>query len=381
MRANQINHNRRMQILDLPSSMEQQLDELIGLNQQLDQKVVANQRHFKDVLIYCKKTIEKQDEQIKRLDGIVERSEIVYEEKLKKERLIAQQEYEELKLTVDKLNSENLLMKTQLGNQEQNELELKEMRQKLDVMRKELDSKSEKIGRRELKDRELVMVTTEKVRRELEVEFAEEIQKIQKELRIQNLAQVEANQQIVKKVQNDLLRREKEKEYYHIEMLKAQAECESLGKTLQQYEMEKKRFEGIAQKGKQQSEKMIADSKRQLDEMEKARTRETQRFADTMTAIKKENSELKKEVQELGKELGLIKSNYDLVKNEREKSLQQYGDQNAKLSELKKFLTYVLEEKNDQYIDTSLGDNRNAIFTKLLLLLQNVPGIQKNSTS
>lgn len=79
---------------------------------------------------------------------------------------------------------------------------MKEMRLKMDMMRRDLESKQEKIGKRELKERELVIVTTEKVRRELEAEFALEIEKVKKELQLQNQAQIKANQQVRREPRN-----------------------------------------------------------------------------------------------------------------------------------------------------------------------------------
>jgi hypothetical protein len=49
-----------------------------------------------------------------------------------------------------------------LSNLEQLELELKEYQQKVDDMQQELAEKNEKLGKRELKERELIIITTEK---------------------------------------------------------------------------------------------------------------------------------------------------------------------------------------------------------------------------
>lgn len=37
---------------------------MIALNKQLDQKIAMKAANFNDVLIYCKKTMEKQEEQV-----------------------------------------------------------------------------------------------------------------------------------------------------------------------------------------------------------------------------------------------------------------------------------------------------------------------------
>jgi hypothetical protein len=68
----------------------------------------------------------------------------------------------ESKLVIDGLNTENLLMKTQLGNLEQIELELTEAQNNILKIQTELDEKNKLIGERELRQRELVVITTEK---------------------------------------------------------------------------------------------------------------------------------------------------------------------------------------------------------------------------
>lgn len=52
---------------------------------------------------------------------------------------------------------------TQLSNLEQLELELKEAQQNMDKIQHELDEKNKLIGERELKQRELIIITTEKL--------------------------------------------------------------------------------------------------------------------------------------------------------------------------------------------------------------------------
>jgi hypothetical protein len=76
----------------------------------LDQKLTTNTHAFKDVLIYCEKTIEKQDFQIERLDEGLKRCEESYEEKLRAERQRFEDEKTESQMTIDRLNTENLLM-------------------------------------------------------------------------------------------------------------------------------------------------------------------------------------------------------------------------------------------------------------------------------
>lgn len=100
---------------------------------------------------------------------------------------------------------------------EQLELELKEAKQSVEKIQQELDEKSKLLGEREFQRRELIIVTTERfnkrphsisppfrVRKELEVEFAREIEKIKKEFQIQHRAVLEANQHVIRKTKLEL---------------------------------------------------------------------------------------------------------------------------------------------------------------------------------
>ncbi|KAH7730458.1 Protein T15B7.15 [Aphelenchoides avenae] len=355
------------------AGLQKQIDDLLAENSRLDQKLSHNSHSFKDVLIYCKKTIEKQDEQIHRLDDMVRRSEAVYENKLKQERERSREELADLKTSVDKLTAENLLMKTQLGNQEQMELEMKELRLKIDMMRRDLESKQEKIGKRELKERELVIVTTEKVRRELEAEFAQEIEKVKKELQLQNQAQIKANQQIVRKVQSDLVEKEKDREHLVIELGKTHGELDAYKKAKELLETEKKRLEMLVQKAGQQTERLLKDSKRQLEDSEKTRAKELQRHAEIESALKKQREELQKSAGNLKSELATVRALLEAEKKVHRQSLETHRDQNTKLHDLRTFLQRVLEENDDEYIDTIIGENRSAVFAQLSLLIQKIP--------
>lgn len=55
-----------------------------------------------------------------------------------------------------------IFLETQLGNLEQLELELKEAQENMQKIQNELDEKNKILGERELKQRELVIITTEK---------------------------------------------------------------------------------------------------------------------------------------------------------------------------------------------------------------------------
>ncbi|CAD5207046.1 unnamed protein product [Bursaphelenchus okinawaensis] len=353
--------------------MQNDLIELAKEKNQLDQKLVSNTHTFKDVLIYCKRTIEKQDEQIERLDETIFSNEKLFEEKLVKERLKAQEEMEELKLSVDRLNSENLLMKTQLSNLEQMDLELKEMRQTVEDLRKELDEKNEKIGKRELKERELVIITTEKVRKELEKEFEEEITKVKREMRIQNMAHMEANQHLVKKAKSDLKKVEQERDTLLNSRRKFEADMEVMKADVRKINQEKKRVDVILNNFNKEAERKLRQCEERLADCEELRLRDAQESEDKVAKLNKELDELKMSSDEREIEFKKMKDQLETETSNRIEMAWKLTHQNQKITNLKDFLNTVLDTNNDNYIDLIMGENRTAVFGKLSIMVNAIP--------
>ncbi|KAI6186667.1 hypothetical protein M3Y98_00157400 [Aphelenchoides besseyi] len=345
-----------------------QLEELMDEKKRLDRKLVTNTHAFKDVLIYCKKTIENQDFQIERLDEGLRRCEENYEEKLKKERQQAHDEMAEMKLTVERLNNENLMIKTQLSNLDQLELELKESQQQLELLQKEIDEKNEKIGKRELKERELIIITTEKVRKELEVEFAQEIEKVKRELQIQNLAQTEANLHIVKKVKADMQRVEQERSHIQLELQRALNDLEAKNQAYTAMEKEKQRLDAVMQKTNDAANQRLDDMHQQLEKLEAKLSKDNEEHEKEMAIISREFEDLNERYEQQTKQLNTTLLNLKSETETREIISRKLQEQNRKLIALP-----VFETNNDNYIDLMLGENRSAVFAKLSTLLRTIP--------
>ena len=71
-----------------------------------------------------------------------------------------------------------------------------DMRKEMKEVKREMALKDEKMNKRELREREIALVTEQRVRNEVQKEFDAEIEKIARELRIQNAAQIEANNHV-----------------------------------------------------------------------------------------------------------------------------------------------------------------------------------------
>uniref|UniRef100_A0A914DB44 Uncharacterized protein n=1 Tax=Acrobeloides nanus TaxID=290746 RepID=A0A914DB44_9BILA len=88
-------------------------------------------------------------------------------------------------------------MKTQLNTREEMDSEVKILQAHFEELQKVVKEKDEIISKAELKEREISILAAERTRKELEAEFDLQIQRIEKELRIQNAAQIQANHQVV----------------------------------------------------------------------------------------------------------------------------------------------------------------------------------------
>ncbi|KAE9548832.1 hypothetical protein FO519_007951 [Halicephalobus sp. NKZ332] len=231
--------------------------DLLEEKEALKAKMALDCLDYKDSIIYCKKAMQIQDDEVKRLEEMVEMNEKFHKEKLALSQKENMENVENLKKELKRMKGEHLLMTTQIGNQQQLELEMTEMQKVVESLKKELSKKEEKMNLREIREREIALMTEKKVREQVQKEFDSEISKIARQLKIQNAAQIEAN--------------------HH---------------------------------------------------------------------------------------------------NLRKMTLEKHSDQNQKLKDLQEFLKIVLEDNDDDYIDTMLGENRIAIFAKLSMLLQRIPIVQ-----
>uniref|UniRef100_A0A7E4W9C7 Myosin_tail_1 domain-containing protein n=2 Tax=Panagrellus redivivus TaxID=6233 RepID=A0A7E4W9C7_PANRE len=265
---------------------------------------------------------------------------------------------------------------TQIGNQQQMELELAEMRKTIDDLRQAVALRDEKINKRELREREIALVTEQKVRDEVQKEFQSEIAKISKELKLQNAVQVEANNAIMKKLNSKI---EEEQRNLAETRLKAKETIEDLAraqKTIAVHEHDKKRLEEHLQKAKQQTDKLLRESKKHLEDSEKLRLKDLARHNENANAMRAENLELKTSLRIVSD--ALTSAKIDLKKESalRMQTLAAHSDQNVKLQELRDFLKLVLEDNNDDYVDAILGENRLAVFFKLSMLLERIPVVK-----
>uniref|UniRef100_A0AC35GWP4 Uncharacterized protein n=1 Tax=Panagrolaimus sp. PS1159 TaxID=55785 RepID=A0AC35GWP4_9BILA len=226
---------------------------LLRNHKSLKAKHEFDTHEFKNVYIFCKKTMQLQDCEIRRLEEFIEGNEKEQREKFFKIQQQSKIEINELKLELERMKSENLLMMTQIGNQQQIELEMADMRKEMKEMKHEMALKDEKMNKRELREREIALITEQRVRKEVEKEFNTEIEKIAKELRIQNAAKIEANNHIINKLNKEILNHKTQIETTKLKLNETTEELLLLKKDNAMLEADKKRLEEHLNKASQQA--------------------------------------------------------------------------------------------------------------------------------
>ncbi|KAI6213630.1 hypothetical protein M3Y94_00172800 [Aphelenchoides besseyi] len=265
--------------------MNMQLEELVNEKKRLDRKLVTNTHAFKDVLIYCKKTIENQDFQVERL------------------------------------NNENLMIKTQLSNLDQLELELKESQQQLLVLQK---------GDRR-KEREDW--------------------------------QTRAKKNIVKKVKADMQKVEQERLHIQLELQRVLNDLETKNQAYTAMEKEKQRLDTVMQKANDAANQ-------RLDDVTKGYREACENlFYRCINNWKKSKRNCAKITRNMRQKWPRFREKFET----REIISRKLQEQNRKLIALRDFFETVFETNNDNYIDLMLGENRSAVFAKLSTLLRTIP--------
>ena len=83
---------------------------LLEEKEALKAKMALNSLDYKDVIIYCKKTIEIQEDEIKRLEEMIEMKEKLHKEKLSLSQKENSQTVENMKKELERMKGEHLLM-------------------------------------------------------------------------------------------------------------------------------------------------------------------------------------------------------------------------------------------------------------------------------
>ncbi|CEF61993.1 Hypothetical protein SRAE_1000026900 [Strongyloides ratti] len=360
---------------------------ILQLNEKINElseerKYIENASNFyrleyKEILLYLKDVIQKQTLEIERLEELIQSEKVKYEDSLRETEINGQKMLTKVVADNEKIKLENLLMKTQQNAYKHMKLEMEGLYERIEEMKKVLDEKNEKISKKELKEREVAIITSDKVKKEMEIEYAEKIAKIKEELQVQNMAELCASNEIGRKLKDEIKNKNLEINVYQDEIKSLFERIETLEKTIENYEKEREKMKNQIAKVGSQTEKSIKEYKKLMEACEKSKTKEIQKRDKIINDLKKENGNIRKELHKESKKLAEMMEEVVNEKTLREQTVEAHKTQNQMLKDLKTFLNLTLgDTTNQEYIDTIFCENRIAIFAKLALLVQNIPQLE-----
>uniref|UniRef100_A0A0K0FGU1 Uncharacterized protein n=1 Tax=Strongyloides venezuelensis TaxID=75913 RepID=A0A0K0FGU1_STRVS len=329
---------------------------------------------YKEILVYLKDVIQKQTLEIERLEEVVKNEKKTYEMNLREVQINGQKMLEKVIAGNEKIKLENLLMKTQHNAYKHMKLEMEGLYERIEEMKKVLDEKNEKISKKELKEREVAIITSDKVKKEMEIEYAEKIAKIKEELQVQNMAELCASNEMGRKLKGEIKNKKLEIDVLKDEVKNLHERIEKLEGTIESYEKEREKMKIQLTRVGLNNEKSIKEYKKMIEDSEKSKAKEIQKREKIITELKKENGNTKRELHRESKKLAEVMEEVIKEKTIREQTVEAHKTQNQMLKDLKTFFNLTLGDTTDQeYINTIFCENRIAIFAKLALLVQNIP--------
>uniref|UniRef100_A0A0N5CDS7 GRIP domain-containing protein n=1 Tax=Strongyloides papillosus TaxID=174720 RepID=A0A0N5CDS7_STREA len=355
-----------------------QLNEKIN-NLSEDKEYIENASNYyrleyKEILVYLKDVIQKQTLEIERLEEVMKNEKKKYESSLREVEINGQKMLEKVVADNEKIKLENLLMKTQQNAYKHMKLEMEGLYERIEEMKKVLDEKNEKISKKELKEREVAVITSDKVKKEMEIEYAEKIAKIKEELQVQNMAELCASNEMGRKLKDEIKNKKLEIDVLKDDVKNLHERIEELEGTIENYEKEREKMKNQLTRVGLHTEKSIKEYKKMIEDSEKSKAKEIQKREKIIAELKKENGNTKRELHKESKKLAEMMEEVVKEKTIREQTVEAHKTQNQMLKDLKTFLNLTLGDTTDQeYINTIFCENRIAIFAKLALLVQNIP--------
>uniref|UniRef100_A0A0K0E0E7 Cilia- and flagella-associated protein 157 n=1 Tax=Strongyloides stercoralis TaxID=6248 RepID=A0A0K0E0E7_STRER len=354
--------------------LNEKINELSEEKKYIENASNFHRLEYREILLYLRDVIEKQSLDIERLEELMKSEEAKFKERLRESEVNGQKMLEKVVADNEKIKLENLLMKTQQNAYKHMKLEMEGLYERIEEMKKVLEEKNEKISKKELKEREVAIITSDKVKKEMEIEYAEKIAKIKEELQVQNMAELCASNEIGRKLKEEIKNKDVEINIYQDNIKNLFERIEEFEKTIENYEKEREKMRNQLAKVGSQTEKSIREYKKLMEACEKSKSKEIQKREKIISELKKENENLKKELHKESKKLTEMMEEVVNERTLREQTVEAHKTQNQMLNDLKTFLNLTLgDTSNQEYIDTIFSENRIAIFAKLALLVQNIP--------
>ncbi|TKR86503.1 hypothetical protein L596_011087 [Steinernema carpocapsae] len=208
------------------------------------------------------------------------------------------------------------------------------------------------------------------------MDFHREVLDVQKQLKVQRMSELKINEQIIEKLENDGKELRAEIDGLKEEIVGLKLDIANVEKDKQSIVGQRQKLEEMLRKSKKQSEKAARDLKRRLEESDRIRNLTLTQHTDVLNSLKNEIFDVKTKLKEERAELAACRQNLHTEKVLRAETLEKHRLQNEKLADLQKFFGLTLEENDDDYVDSLLGEDRTAIFAKISFLLSKIPVVE-----
>uniref|UniRef100_A0A914VBR0 Uncharacterized protein n=1 Tax=Plectus sambesii TaxID=2011161 RepID=A0A914VBR0_9BILA len=349
--------------------LQERLAELITENISLENEVRNNVADHNDVIDYLKRTVEKQDDEIARLEDQVHRGVKEFDMKLKTEQDRLFDDIANLTSEVERITTENAILRTQLSNMTHMESELSDLVIKINSLQGEIAVKNAEMARIHADHEQHILAVSDRVKAEMQNEFDKKLIEAANEAFLQMDANAKKMHQINKTLTDEIKDRE-----FRIKILNEKAaekaeELKLLSSEKQFLLHDNNKLKRQIERSENQTVKAIQDYKRRLEAAEREKTK-------LFLAQERAENELKTEAFNLNESLrqhtmNLAATERALAK-ERQKIAQMQESETMlkkELGQLKAFLNNVLNNADEAVVADTFDENRIAVFAKLSHIL------------
>uniref|UniRef100_A0A914W7V3 Uncharacterized protein n=1 Tax=Plectus sambesii TaxID=2011161 RepID=A0A914W7V3_9BILA len=313
--------------------LQERLAELITENISLENEVRNNVADHNDVIDYLKRTVEKQDDEIARLEDQVHRGAKEFDLKLKTEQDRLFDDIANLTSEVERITTENAILRTQLSNMSHMESELSDLVIKINSLQGEIGVKNAEMARIHADHEQHVLAVSDRVKAEMQNEFDKKLIEAANEAFLQMDANAKKMHQINKTLTDEIKDRE-----FRIKILNEKAaeraeELKLLGSEKQ-----------LLLQDNNKLKRQIERSENQAFNLNESLRQHAMNLAATERALAKERQKIAQ-----------MQESETMLKKE--------------LGQLKAFLNNVLNNADETVVADTFDENRIAVFAKLSHIL------------
>ncbi|CAI4221098.1 unnamed protein product [Auanema sp. JU1783] len=359
-------------ILPEVAYLQNRIGQLIVENEEVSNKFENLTMDSNTIIKYLKKKVEDQDENIARMEENMDyQNDLIlknYESKLSdlKEKQI---EWEKEKID---LIAQTTIIKTQIGQYERMNCELKELKEnnnclqmQLEQQQRSIEAEKESFANNRKKMKEIL-------RNEIKNELMIEIEDIRSEIELQKETAMKTSCKIIEKLEGAILTKNMEIEQEKEKGIKLHDLLQESETRIQNLIEENTKLHQLLEGTGKRAEKQLREANKRAVESEKKRLKAVNDTKLIIDTLKSEARDAEQKLKEQTNRCAILERNLNEEQMMRNTITTDFMDQNKKLKQLKEFLMSCLKESND-LTEEVLGENRQAIYSTLTLLISRIP--------